>query len=268
MWVKGQDRNRSQRLKVVYSLRRSSCITSLVNGNSDPPFSFYLDTSNHFDLSLPISFSFPLHPQPRPKGGRVDTCHAQSAADWMLTNSPSNPIFCGCCLYQLCIWPARHPPLQEQQRQHQSEVSTDQPLRDWPALCQQTSEDERYWSAVSTRVRTAPTHCNHALTFTLYLSLFCSYTRTDTRFRAEAQLTFQVSNCANVTVLLQKMENGDKLLEMAPNTSSLPLHFLTTLLPLNTLLRPGGSFTNDSFYFTHHHFLLEQARSWTTMTRQ
>lgn len=65
----------------------------------------------------------------------------------------------------MCTGPVRHPPLQEQHR----EVSTDQLQRDWLMLCQQTSEDERYWPVVSTRVWTAPTH-THSLTLSFPLS--------------------------------------------------------------------------------------------------
>ena len=79
-------------------------------------------------------------------------------------------------LSAMCTGPVWHVPLQEQRR----EVSTDQLQRDWPILCQQTSDDERYWSVVSTRVWTAPTHCSHA--HSLCLSLSPSHTHTHTQF--------------------------------------------------------------------------------------
>lgn len=47
-------------------------------------------------------------------------------------------------------------------REQHREVSTNQLQSDWLMLSQQTSEDKRYWWAVSTRVWTAPAPCDHA----------------------------------------------------------------------------------------------------------
>lgn len=67
----------------------SSRLTSLVKGNSSSSFSFY--TSDYFHLSLSISFSFSLPPLASTRRKKSKTCHALSAADWMLTNSHQIP---------------------------------------------------------------------------------------------------------------------------------------------------------------------------------
>lgn len=110
-----------------------------------------------FCTTLFFFFPFSVSPLSYKNMSRLVNC---SLNIMNVINNLSNPIFRGCCLYLPCaLAQSDIPPLQEQQR----EVSTDQLQRDWPTLCQQTSEDERNWSVVSTRVRTAPTHCSHAV---------------------------------------------------------------------------------------------------------
>lgn len=144
-----------------------------------------------------------------------------------------------------CANPVWHPTLRGQQ----TGVSRNQPLCDWPTRCQQTSEDERHWSVVSTRVRTAPTQstCSLSLSTNPPPSQTCTHTHT------QYQLWWGLNAQFHAKLLFLFTPNSRR----KPNASSMLWVCVRKLTHHRMLNEAYTNIMHDSFYFARNHPLHE-----------